>query len=181
MLGVSATTQTSQQQDTQEKKKHYKKQHCGDAENAIRFYRTVTWTLQDKIHQDRLHTAFPERKKNACSYKRYAAKVWHRFAKVIRKQYQQYRISLAKARSLYAKWECIHQHEGAWNSNTGNGYYGGLQMDIGFQRAYGSEFLSRYGTADRWPIRIQLVVAERAYKSRGFEPWPNTARMCGLA
>ena len=24
---------------------------------------------------------------------------------------------------------CIHRYEGAWNSNTGNGYYGGLQMD----------------------------------------------------
>ena len=24
---------------------------------------------------------------------------------------------------------CIHHYEGAWTSNTGNGYYGGLQMD----------------------------------------------------
>ncbi|HXH87243.1 MAG TPA: hypothetical protein VNI55_01370, partial [Gaiellaceae bacterium] len=24
---------------------------------------------------------------------------------------------------------CIHRYEGAWNANTGNGYFGGLQMD----------------------------------------------------
>lgn len=23
---------------------------------------------------------------------------------------------------------CVHQHEGAWNANTGNGYYGGMQF-----------------------------------------------------
>src|SRR5439155_1969022 len=27
---------------------------------------------------------------------------------------------------------CIHRYEGGWSSNTGNGYYGGLQMDLGF-------------------------------------------------
>jgi hypothetical protein len=76
---------------------------------------------------------------------------------------------------------CIHHYEGAWNANTGNGYYGGLQMDIGFQRSYGSEFLSAFGTADRWPPSLQLAVAIKAYLSgRGFGPWPNTARMCGL-
>jgi hypothetical protein len=84
-------------------------------------------------------------------------------------------------RALYEKWRCIHEHEGAWNANTGNGYYGGLQMDYSFQRAYGPEFLRRWGTADRWPVWAQLEAAERAYDSgRGFGPWPNTSRMCGL-
>ena len=32
---------------------------------------------------------------------------------------------------------CIHSYEGGWTSNTGNGYYGGLQMDWGFMRTYG--------------------------------------------
>ena len=27
-------------------------------------------------------------------------------------------------------WLCIHRYEGPWNAHTGNGYYGGLQMDI---------------------------------------------------
>ena len=76
---------------------------------------------------------------------------------------------------------CIHHYEGAWNSNTGNGYYGGLQMDLTFQSLYGAEFLNRWGTADNWPVWAQLQSAVRAYQSgRGFGPWPNTARACGL-
>ncbi|HET7648740.1 MAG TPA: hypothetical protein VFK17_09220 [Gaiellaceae bacterium] len=76
---------------------------------------------------------------------------------------------------------CIHRYEGAWNANTGNGYYGGLQMDVGFQSRYGAEYLRRWGTADNWPTWAQLHAAVRAYRSgRGFYPWPNTARVCGL-
>jgi hypothetical protein len=76
---------------------------------------------------------------------------------------------------------CIHHYEGAWSSNTGNGYYGGLQMDLTFQSIYGAEFLNRWGTADNWPVWAQLRAAVRAYQSgRGFGPWPNTARACGL-
>jgi hypothetical protein len=76
---------------------------------------------------------------------------------------------------------CIHHYEGAWNANTGNGYYGGLQMDLSFQARHGADFLRRWGTADTWPVWAQLQVAARAYQSgRGFAPWPNTARACGL-
>ena len=76
---------------------------------------------------------------------------------------------------------CIHKGEGAWNANTGNGYYGGLQMDYSFMRAYGSEYLRAWGPAHNWPPSIQIAVAIRAYLSgRGFYPWPNTARRCGL-
>ena len=76
---------------------------------------------------------------------------------------------------------CIHRYEAAWDANTGNGYYGGLQMDLSFQARYGSEFLARFGTADRWPVWAQLEAAARAYgEGQGFWPWPNTARVCGL-
>ena len=76
---------------------------------------------------------------------------------------------------------CIHRFEGAWNSNTGNGYYGGLQMDVAFQSRYGSDYVVRWGTADNWPAWAQLQTAARAYRAgRGFWPWPNTARACGL-
>jgi hypothetical protein len=78
-------------------------------------------------------------------------------------------------------FQCIHRYEGAWTSNTGNGYYGGLQMDIAFQSRYGGDFLNRWGTADNWPVWAQIQAAAVAYQSgRGFYPWPNTARACGL-
>jgi hypothetical protein len=82
---------------------------------------------------------------------------------------------------LAGAFGCIHHYEGSWTSNTGNGYYGGLQMDLRFQALYGRDYLTQYGTADHWPPAKQLEVAVRAYRAgRGFWPWPRTARACGL-
>ena len=82
-------------------------------------------------------------------------------------------------------WLCIYRHERhpaqGWKSRTGNGFYGGLQMNLAFQRTYGPDLLRKKGTADRWLPIEQIWVAERAYRGgRGFYPWPNTARFCGL-
>ena len=74
---------------------------------------------------------------------------------------------------------CIHRFEGNW-TDAGGPYYGGLQMDIGFQRTYAPLLLRTKGTADHWTPLEQIWVAEKAAKSRGFYPWPNTARSCGL-
>jgi hypothetical protein len=87
---------------------------------------------------------------------------------------------------------CIHHYEGSW-SDPGSPYWGGLQMDLSFQQAYGwirvdkhtshehrIYFLKKWGTANNWPVWAQLVAGIHAYFSRGFEPWPNTARLCGL-
>jgi len=77
-------------------------------------------------------------------------------------------------------WMCIHRYEGAWN-DPGAPYYGGLQMDWGFMNAYGGWLLATRGTADHWTPLQQMWVAEAALRAgRGFYPWPNTARMCGL-
>lgn len=85
------------------------------------------------------------------------------------------------ASGLMQAFMCIHRFEGAWNSNTGNGYYGGLQMDLPFMSLYGPEYVARWGTADNWPVWAQVDAAVRAHESGvGFTPWPNTARLCGL-
>jgi hypothetical protein len=77
-------------------------------------------------------------------------------------------------------WRCIHKYEGAWRDPNAP-YYGGLQMDLSFQRHYGSSLLRRKGTANHWSPYEQMWVAERAHRTgRGFHPWPNTARYCGL-
>jgi hypothetical protein len=77
-------------------------------------------------------------------------------------------------------WQCIHRYEADWRDPYAP-YYGGLQMDLGFQRTYGGYLLARKGTADRWTPLEQMWVAERALRAgRGFYPWPNTARYCGL-
>jgi hypothetical protein len=80
-----------------------------------------------------------------------------------------------------AAWLCIQRHEGPWTADTGNGYHGGLQMDVAFQRTYGSALLARKGPAHRWLPIEQMWVAVRAHRSgRGFYPWANAARRCGL-
>lgn len=86
-------------------------------------------------------------------------------------------------------WLCIHRYEGAWNDPNAP-YYGGLQMDWAFMSTYGhralgfsswSALLAAKGTADRWSPAEQIIVAEYARRSgRGYGPWPNTARRCGL-
>lgn len=83
----------------------------------------------------------------------------------------------------YQQWLCIYRYENAgygWAANTGNGYYGGLQQDLDFQRTYAPGLLRAKGTADHWTPLEQMWAAERAWQTRGFSPWPNTARMCGL-
>jgi len=100
------------------------------------------------------------------------------------------RKALARKRQVYnlprlSAWLCIHRYERhpqqGWATRTGNGFFGGLQMTVAFQRTYGRELFQRKGTADNWAPIEQIWVAERAYRSgRGFTPWPNTARVCGL-
>ena len=78
-----------------------------------------------------------------------------------------------------AAWLCIHRYEASW-TDGGSPYYGGLQMDLGFQEHYGGWLLRTKGTADHWTPLEQIWIAEKAAQSRGFYPWPNTARVCGL-
>jgi hypothetical protein len=82
----------------------------------------------------------------------------------------------------FGELTCIAGHEsrGDWDADTGNGYYGGLQMDRGFQQTYAPRLYRAKGTADNWTRAEQMRAAERAIATRGFSPWPNTAAMCGL-
>lgn len=77
------------------------------------------------------------------------------------------------------QWMCIHHYEGAW-TDVGGPYWGGLQMSLTFQAHYGGWLYRAKGTADHWTPLEQIWTAEKALKSRGFWPWPNSARLCGL-
>jgi hypothetical protein len=77
-------------------------------------------------------------------------------------------------------WLCIHRYEGSWH-DSGDPYWGGLQMDRGFMQTYAPRVLLRRGWANHWTPLEQMWVAERAHRSgRGYSAWPNTARFCGL-
>ncbi len=96
---------------------------------------------------------------------------WKRTAKLMRLR--------AQHPPHLADWLCIHRYEGSW-TDTGAPYWGGLQMNLGFQRSYGGWLYRTKGTANHWTPLEQMWVAEKALKTRGFGPWPNTARDCGL-
>ena len=110
---------------------------------------------------------------------------WHTVARWLDRQSERVRRDerpLSRRVPHYAQWMCIAGHEShaTWDASTGNGYYGGLQMDRDFQRTYSPRLYASKGTADNWTAEEQMLTAERALPSRGFTPWPNTARMCGL-
>ncbi|GES31724.1 transglycosylase family protein [Streptomyces angustmyceticus] len=73
-------------------------------------------------------------------------------------------------------WERIAACEssGRWHINSGNGYHGGLQIDLPTWRAYGG---SRYAPrADLATRSQQIAVGERIARDRGLSAWPNCAR-----
>ena len=77
-------------------------------------------------------------------------------------------------------WRCLQRYEGPWR-DAHDPYWGGLQMDRSFMRQYAPRHLLRRGWANTWSPVEQMWVAERAHRAgRGFYPWPNTARICGL-
>ena len=138
-----------------------------ERQRLIDRWRHETWRWQRTMGQRltrRLPTAPAELAEKLEAWKRYTFKVR----------------SAAQNPPHKLQWLCIHRYEGSWRDPNAP-YFGGLQMDLSFQRAYGSHLLRRKGTADHWTPLEQMWVAERAHRAgRGFYPWPNTARYCGL-
>jgi hypothetical protein len=131
----------------------------------VRRLRSTTWRWQTVIGVRHAHSVAPLRSPRALRY-------WRLHARQVSR--------LAANPPHKRGWLCIHHFEGSW-SDSGDPYWGGLQMDRGFMRTYAPRSLLRKGWANRWTPLEQMWVAERASRSgRGYNPWPNTARYCGL-
>jgi hypothetical protein len=64
-------------------------------------------------------------------------------------------------------WEAVHQCEaGSWDTNTGNGYYGGLQFDTGTWDAYGNPACDQASDCSK---EEQIAAAA----SMDYDAWPN--------
>lgn len=73
-------------------------------------------------------------------------------------------------------WDAVAACEsgGNWSINTGNGFYGGLQFDIGTWLSNGGgAYASRPDLATR---AQQIAVATALYDKRGSSPWPVCGR-----
>ena len=133
--------------------------------------RDETWRWQRLMRRTRTPYAARAGRLTSLEYRRWVFRLWATRATKAEAQ--------AQKPPHRAEWLCIHRHEGRWKDPDAP-YYGGLQMDLEFQSTYAPELLRAKGTADHWTPLEQMWVAERAYRDRGFWPWPNTARYCGL-
>jgi hypothetical protein len=139
-------------------------------------WRERTWYWQRVMGKPRYPTAYLDRRSRSLTYRQWVLELWKTRAEV------------AKRRALHPpylrKWLCVFRHERhprqGWRTDTGNGYYGGLQMDVAFQRRYGRWLLYRKGLAHRWTPIEQVWVAERGRRVQGWYAWPISAWRCGL-
>jgi hypothetical protein len=138
---------------------------------VISAHRDETWRWQRVMQQPRTPFNDSASRVENLAYRRWVAGLWQHRAVAAKKQ--------AHRPPHRSQWLCIHRYEGDWN-DAGAPYYGGLQMDVEFQRTYAIQLYRAKGTADHWTPLEQMWAAERAYRTRGFWPWPNTARYCGL-
>ena len=75
-------------------------------------------------------------------------------------------------------WDRLAQCEsgGNWSINTGNGYYGGLQFNLGTWQAYGGQGYPHENSREQ-----QIAVAEKLRAANGgFGAWPHCSSTLGL-
>jgi hypothetical protein len=137
----------------------------------IHGYQRLTWRWQRLMGVPRTPTGGRALTAMSIPDIRRAVVRWHRRAHAARLR--------ARTPPHLSAFLCIHRYEGDWHDGAAP-YYGGLQMDLGFQWTYAPWLVRSKGTADHWTPLEQIWTAEKALKSRGFWPWPNTARACGL-
>jgi resuscitation-promoting factor RpfA len=77
-----------------------------------------------------------------------------------------------------ADWDKLAQCEsgGKWNTNTGNGFSGGLQFTPSTWRAYGGK-----GSPHGASRAEQIAVAERVLAAQGPGAWPTCSKKTGLS
>ena len=76
-----------------------------------------------------------------------------------------------------AAFTALRQCEAGGNyaANTGNGYYGAYQYNLGTWANYGG-----YARPDLAPPAVQDAKAQATQAARGWSPWPACARKLGL-
>ena len=77
-------------------------------------------------------------------------------------------------------WERLAQCEsgGRWHINTGNGYYGGLQISRSTWAGYGGKKFAPLPS--RATKKEQIKVAERIKHGQGWGAWPSCSSKIGL-
>lgn len=81
-------------------------------------------------------------------------------------------IAATPANASSVNWDAIAKCEsgGNWATNTGNGFYGGLQFTLGTWHANGGTGMPQNASREE-----QIAVAERVLATQGIHAWP----VCG--
>ncbi|MGV9284179.1 transglycosylase family protein [Streptomyces sp. NPDC003730] len=79
-----------------------------------------------------------------------------------------------------AAWDQVAECEtgGAWSQNSGNGYYGGLQLSQEAWERYGG--LDYAPSADEASRSQQIRIAEKVHADQGIAAWPTCGLLAGL-
>ena len=101
---------------------------------------------------------------------------WQAYRREAR-QLRRYLHAAAVARqrdALVARWQGVADCEadGNWGSNTGNGYYGGLQFSMRTWQAYGGAGMPN----ENAPWR-QATIGERVRNDSGLGAWPHCGHL----
>lgn len=74
-------------------------------------------------------------------------------------------------------WDAIAQCEsnGNWQTDTGNGYYGGLQFTLSSWQAYGGTGNPSQASRDE-----QIAIAQKLQASQGWSAWPVCSIRAGM-
>jgi hypothetical protein len=85
-------------------------------------------------------------------------------------------LTLAAGTASATDWDAIAQCEssGNWNTDTGNGYGGGLQFTDSTWHAYGGK-----GSPESASREQQIQVAEKVKAGQGMGAWPVCSKMAG--
>jgi hypothetical protein len=78
-------------------------------------------------------------------------------------------------------WDRVAECEsaGQWSADSGNGYYGGLQISQADWEKYGG--LTYASSADEASRSQQIAIAEKLLDDQGLTPWPTCGPLSGLS
>ena len=77
-------------------------------------------------------------------------------------------------------WDRVAQCEsgGNWSTNTGNGYFGGLQFSPGTWQSFGGGAYA--STANHATRSQQIAIAEKVLRAQGWKAWPTCSKRAGV-
>lgn len=175
IVAVGLTTHKHSTTPTTVVQKATVKLSCKFAERAIVYYRKQTWKYQRKLKQERHATSYPERRKNACPYKRYLTRVWQAYTIAARVQWKAYLYHYAWWLWLPEKWQRIGACETGYGRRPGNWKWnsGTYQGAFGFHYSTWDRYRPSGAPSEAYLAtpRQQYQAALNVYAHHGYGAW----------